>query len=446
MPENYVLLERTELNASAASVTFANIPQTGYTDLVIKLSSRADTGGPQNIGISFNGSTTGFTNRLLYGDGSAAASSTTSTIYQGIVPGTAYTSNVFGNAEIYIPNYTGSTNKSYTSDSVTENNATASYTVLSAGLWSNTAAITSITLNCGPTSNWVSGSTFSLYGIAAVGTTPAIAPKASGGNIIDYDGTYWIHTFLTSGTFTPQTGLTCDYLVVAGGGGGGSRAERGGGGGAGGLRSTVTATGGGGSLETALTLSSGTNYTVTVGGGGAINANGSNSVFSTITSTGGGRGGFGTGASTPNTGGSGGGGMPDGNQAGAAGTVNQGYAGGSGATDGVTYGNSGGGGGAGGTGVNGFAAIGSSPSYQSGGAGVASSISGSSVTRAGGGGGGGDRIGLAGTGGGNGGNGSTLPTAATVNLGGGGGGSSYTSGNPGTAGGSGVVIIRYPAA
>ncbi len=35
MPNNYVLLERTELAASAASVTFANIPQTGYTDLKI---------------------------------------------------------------------------------------------------------------------------------------------------------------------------------------------------------------------------------------------------------------------------------------------------------------------------------------------------------------------------------------------------------------------------
>ena len=59
--------------------------------------------------------------------------------------------------------------------------------------------------------------------------------------------------------------LVVDYLVVAGGaGGGGSAAANygGGGGGAGGLRSTVTATGGGGSLETALTLATGTNYTV----------------------------------------------------------------------------------------------------------------------------------------------------------------------------------------
>jgi hypothetical protein len=63
------------------------------------------------------------------------------------------------------------------------------------------------------------------------------------------DGTYWYHTFVSSGTFTPQKAISCDYLVVAGGGGGGQD-DNGAGGGAGGLRCTVGATGGGGSLET----------------------------------------------------------------------------------------------------------------------------------------------------------------------------------------------------
>ena len=66
------------------------------------------------------------------------------------------------------------------------------------------------------------------------------------------------------------------YLVVAGGAGGAGGADvssnrMGGGGGAGGLRSTVSPTGGGGSTESALTLTRGTTYTVTVGAGGAGN-------------------------------------------------------------------------------------------------------------------------------------------------------------------------------
>jgi hypothetical protein len=71
--------------------------------------------------------------------------------------------------------------------------------------------------------------------------------KASGGTITT-DGTYWYHTFTTSGTFVPYENLTADCLVIAGGGAGaatdGNDTQGGGGGGAGGLRSTVTATGG----------------------------------------------------------------------------------------------------------------------------------------------------------------------------------------------------------
>ena len=62
---------------------------------------------------------------------------------------------------------------------------------------------------------------------------------------------------------------TAYFLVIAGGGGGGGK--MGGAGGAGGYRSAWNSetSGGGGSAETALSLTPGTQYTVTVGGGGS---------------------------------------------------------------------------------------------------------------------------------------------------------------------------------
>ncbi len=72
--------------------------------------------------------------------------------------------NTFANGEIYIPNYTASVNKSVSIDSVTENNATSAIAALDAGLWANTAAITSINLN-GNNGNFVQYSTAYLYGI-----------------------------------------------------------------------------------------------------------------------------------------------------------------------------------------------------------------------------------------------------------------------------------------
>jgi hypothetical protein len=65
---------------------------------------------------------------------------------------------------------------------------------------------------------------------------------ATGGDTIDFSGYYFIHTFTSSGTFTPSQAFYADYLVVAGGGGGGGYPYGGGGGAGGG--STVTATGG----------------------------------------------------------------------------------------------------------------------------------------------------------------------------------------------------------
>ena len=228
---NYVLLERTELNASAASVTFSNIPQTGYTDLKVVASARSDRSDTSdNIIISFNGLTTNLSYRYVQGNGASASSSSGSTGYVGSQDASTATVSTFGNAEYYIPNYTSSNYKSVSSDAVDETNATNAYATLTAQLWSAVAAITSINLKPQVGSNFVQYSTFSLYALAAFGTTPTIAPKASGGNITT-DGTYWIHTFNTNGTFTPQTGLSCDYLVVAGGGGGGGRIGCGGGGG-----------------------------------------------------------------------------------------------------------------------------------------------------------------------------------------------------------------------
>jgi hypothetical protein len=444
--QNYVLLERIELNASAASVTFSNIPQTGYTDLKVVASARNNT-TEANILLSFNGSLSNFTSKLLYGNG-ASASSASYTDSRGLnMNYSTATVNSFSNGELYIPNYTSSNYKSWTADTTQEDNISSPvYGFLYAGLWSQTAAINSITLTAIASSSFVANSTFSLYGLAALGTTPTIAPKATGGNRIDYDGTYWIHTFTSSGDFVPAVGLTCDYLVVAGGGGGAGQISQGvGGGGAGGLRSTVTATGGSGGLETALSLTAGTSYTVTVGAGGAGCADtgtttaGQNSVFSTITSTGGGGGETNYGTVVKN-GGSGGGAVNNTSSPG-TGNSNEGFAGGNGGIGGGTAAirAGGGGGGAGADGLAGVLAV----SGGNGGAGRAISITGSSVNYGGGGGGGsGSGAGLGTFGGGTAGL-SANGTAGTTNTGGGGGASyNATGGN----GGSGIVIVRYLAA
>jgi hypothetical protein len=133
-------------SGGATSMNFTSIPQT-YTDLKVLLSEYAGNGGPTPR-VRFNGSSSGYSEKLLYGDGSTAASASSSGAdhFEWITNGTTGASNIFGNAEFYIPNYTSSNYKSVSGDSVQEANTTATSTYLDAGLWSNTAAITSISI------------------------------------------------------------------------------------------------------------------------------------------------------------------------------------------------------------------------------------------------------------------------------------------------------------
>jgi hypothetical protein len=451
MPNNYVLLEKITVGAAgAASVTFANIPQTGYTDLVIKGSARSLRASDED-GLAFGINGTGATNWLLLsGNGSSASSGTLSSLgfgaaFVGRIPATNATANTFGNFELYLPNYTSSIAKSYSIDAVTENNGTTAYASFVAAYQSNTAAVSSVIL-LASNANLAPNSTFYLYGVAKLGTTPAIAPKAAGGDIVTTDGTYWYHAFRSSGTFTPQVALSCDILQVAGGGGGGSRS--GGGGGAGGISYLASQ-----SVGTSA-------QTITVGAGGtpgsrSVNGtNGSNSQFASLTAAaGGGVGGSALGnlyGTAGNSGGSGGGGCNNGT--GGVGTSGQGFAGGS--SNSSSY-DAAGGGGAGAVGAN-ASTGGAGSGAGAGGAGVNTystwlNTTGTGVSGYIAGGGGGGSYGSSNHGaGGSGGGGAgadSAPTAGTANTGGGGGGagnSANTNTTPtGAAGGSGLVIVRY---
>jgi len=404
------------------------------------LRSTRGGGNVADIRAEFNGSSTGYTAKRLYGDGSSAGSDNS---LGSLGNAASQTANTFSSHYFYIPNYTSSSNKSFSLDSAAENNATGAYVTMSAYLWSNTAAITSVLVrdfSDGNTNNLVQYSTATLYGISR--TTSQI--KATGGTVYD-DASYVYHLFTSSGTFTPSQALTADVLVVAGGGQGGA-AGPGGGGGAGGLI---------GYTNQSLTAQ---NYTVTVGAGSAkltdnsnAGATGNNSQFGSLTAASGGGGGGGfdrAGGQKVGNGGSGGGGGPDnvaGSTSGGTGTAGQGNNGGQGNYN--NSGNGGGGGGAGGVGGNGAnpggggaGGVGSS-TYSSWGAATGTGqLSGGVYYFAGGGGGAGDAgNGAGGLGGGGAGGGSG--TAGLANTGGGGSGAGYTI--AGEKGGSGIVIVRY---
>lgn len=118
--------------------------------------------------VTFNGSSTGYSTRMIEGNGASVGSQvqgvTTYIEYALAVPDAATTANTFGNGCLLLPNYSTSANKVITADRVTENNATQASQLLFAGLWANSAAITSITITDAD-GLIAANSTFTLYGL-----------------------------------------------------------------------------------------------------------------------------------------------------------------------------------------------------------------------------------------------------------------------------------------
>lgn len=177
MANTYKALSTVTVGAGgAASMSFTNIPQT-YTDLVLKVSPR-NTGsgaGDSTFLVEFNGSSSSYSGRSLYSNGSAVSGFGESTPEgYGNVVGT-WTGNMYGNNEIYISNYTSGNYKAFSIDGAGENNAVRADISAGAFLWSNTSPITSIIVKSYAAFTFAQYTTATLYGVfnADVSTAPA---------------------------------------------------------------------------------------------------------------------------------------------------------------------------------------------------------------------------------------------------------------------------------
>ena len=173
MASTYEPIATTTLNSSQASVTFGSggTLSQAYTDLIIIYNAQVNSAAGTHM--TFNGDTgTNYSNTFIYtylGTPYSSRNSNAYNISNNWVYGESTTANVFTTSIIQINNYSNQSTykialwKFGSTNSVGGNGEVD----LICGLWKNTNAITSITLTAANTRNYVSGSTFTLYGIKA---------------------------------------------------------------------------------------------------------------------------------------------------------------------------------------------------------------------------------------------------------------------------------------
>ena len=208
----YTPIQSITLSADTATIDFTGIPQT-YTDLVLVANVANNqsntTIGPIRCQVGGDALDTGsnYSTTFLIGELTSVTSTkvTNNTFtYNGECLGTIAKRSVLN---INFQNYANtSMHKTMLTRHGTENRVESNVS-----LWRNTSAIKQIRIYLSG-SSFISGSTFTLYGIQSATT------KASGGEIY-VSGGYAYHVFKQSGQFVPIENLSVDYLVIAGGGG-----------------------------------------------------------------------------------------------------------------------------------------------------------------------------------------------------------------------------------
>lgn len=151
-------------SGGAATMSFTSIPST-YTDLVVHVSARSVRAQTQDgMNMKFNTSSTSFSGRQFAYLNTATY---TGTVTRGVasIPAANATASAFGNAYIYISNYTSSRYKRYMVDNVRPNNSASVFEVsFYSTTWANTAAINGISFD-NDNANFAEFSTATLYGI-----------------------------------------------------------------------------------------------------------------------------------------------------------------------------------------------------------------------------------------------------------------------------------------
>jgi hypothetical protein len=167
---SFDLLETQVLGTAAASVTFSSLSAYAatYQHFQLRVTARMSFSDPErSLVLRFNADTaSNYNNHGLYGSGSSVGTFYFADTYISIgsFPAANATANAFGPGVIDILDpFETTKNKTVRSLAGTPTTPQVS---LRSGLWRNTAAVSSITL-LDPTSNLVTGSRFSLYGIKA---------------------------------------------------------------------------------------------------------------------------------------------------------------------------------------------------------------------------------------------------------------------------------------
>ncbi len=168
---NYVLLDTKTVTSNTPTVSFTSIPS-NYRDLVVFIAARNAQNNYGGFGIYFNNDNSNISYRFMRGYDVSSIQSGTRTdsidVMQMMTSGDN-PSNSFTNGEVYIMNYSSSTQiKKFRADAgraISQSGGSNTSIRMANGTWNSTSVINRVDFSIF-TDNFLVGSKFWLYGIS----------------------------------------------------------------------------------------------------------------------------------------------------------------------------------------------------------------------------------------------------------------------------------------
>ena len=257
------LIKRIVVTSPVSSIVYS-IPS-GYDDFMLRVSARTTdaTVSSTRIDMKWNAQATGYfyKNAQLTGSTLSSTNSTAFFNYGGIMTNAGYSASFFSGSDFYIGSIATDTlqlHQSQISDGVAPNNSATNTSMYFGGSSNDSPFLDKTSFTLTPQlGNFATGTTISIYGIRKWSTVNSSSLKATGGDIMYYNG-FVYHFFYENTNFIPNQNITgLNYLIVGGGGGGDYGSDNGRRGGNGGQVQTGT-----------VNVTSGTQYPIVVGAGG----------------------------------------------------------------------------------------------------------------------------------------------------------------------------------
>lgn len=165
MATTYEPIATNTLSSATTTVSFSSIPST-YTDLILIISAKGTTVAT-STSVYFTTNITGanYSSTWLVGTGVGAASSRYSNLNQGYLGYISASSNASDSRGTIIANFMNYSNTTTYKTVISRGNVAEAETDAYVSLIRGTAALSTITVGEGSGNNFVTGSTFNLYGI-----------------------------------------------------------------------------------------------------------------------------------------------------------------------------------------------------------------------------------------------------------------------------------------